>query len=124
MPLSENELRVLSEIEKNFYEHDSAFADRMRSETVYRHSGRNLKWAAAGFLIGFVATVATFTTSVYLGLAGFLVMLGCAVVFEENLRRMGKAGWQELTASARNQEGARSSNVGKRLRDRFGKKSQ
>ncbi len=100
MPLSENELRVLSEIEKSFYEHDSAFADRMRSETVYKHSGRNLKWAALGFVVGFAFTVVTFTTSVFLGLLGFIVMLVSALVFDRNLRRMGKASWHELKNSS------------------------
>lgn len=123
MPLSENELRILTEIEKNFYEHDSAFADRMRSETVYKHSGRNLKWAAGIFLVGFIATVATFTTSVYLGLFGFLVMLASAVVFERNLRRMGKAGWHEITGGAKNADAASAmDHLGKRFKGRFGKK--
>jgi hypothetical protein len=122
VPLSENELKVLSEIEKNFYEHDSAFADRMRSETVYRHSGRNLKWAAAGFLAGFVVTVATFTTSVYLGLLGFLVMLASAVIFERNLRRMGRAGWQEITSQKKAGAGSTPNPLGERFKGKFGKK--
>ncbi|MGC8466519.1 MAG: DUF3040 domain-containing protein [Acidimicrobiales bacterium] len=122
VPLSENELKVLSEIEKNFYEHDSAFADRMRSETVYKHSGRNLKWAAVGFLAGFAFTVATFTTSVYLGLAGFLVMLASAVVFERNLRRMGKAGWQEITSQKKPGAAASMNPLADRFKGKFGKK--
>jgi hypothetical protein len=120
MPLSENELRVLSEIEKSFYEHDSAFADRMRSETVYKHSGRNLKWASLSFVFGFVFTVALFTTSVLLGLIGFLVMLGSALVFEQNLRRMGKASWHEI----KNSQGPKGSPVakfGSKLKGKFPK---
>ncbi len=118
MPLSENELRVLSEIEKSFYEQDSAFADRMRSETVYKHSGRNLKWATLGFVAGFVFTVATFTASVLLGLLGFIVMLVSALVFDRNLRRMGKASWHEI----KNSSGSKASSVtklGSKFKGRF-----
>ncbi len=118
MPLSENELRVLSEIEKSFYEHDSAFADRMRSETVYKHSGRNLKWAALGFVAGFVFTVATFTTSVFLGLLGFVVMLVSALVFDRNLRRMGKASWHEIKNSS-GSKGSAVTKFGSKFKGRF-----
>ncbi len=99
MPLSEEEQRILQEIEKTFYDHDPAFADRVRSETVYRHAGRNLKWAGVIFVLGLIFTVGTFTTSVWLGIFGFLVMLGSAVYFEENLRKMGRVGWQDLSSN-------------------------
>jgi len=101
MPLSEHEQRILQEIERSFYEHDPAFAQRVRSETVYRHAGRACKWSVLAFLAGFVFLVFTFTTSVVLGLLGFLVMLGAALVFERNLRRMGRAGLAEINASVR-----------------------
>lgn len=124
MPLSENELRVLSEIEKSFYEHDSAFADRMRSETVYKHSGRNLKWASVGFVVGFAFTVATFTYSVAFGLIGFLVMLGSAIVFDRNLRRMGKASWHEINSSVSSGKNAKATKISDRLKGKFPKKDR
>lgn len=101
MPLSEHEQRILQEIEKNFYEHDPSFALRVRTETVYRHAGRNCKWAILGFLAGLALLLATFSSSLALGAAGFLVMLFSSVYFERNLRRMGKAGWHELSTSVR-----------------------
>ncbi len=97
MPLSEEEHRILQEIEKNFYENDPEFASRVKSETVYRHAGRNIKWALLGFVVGLAVLIMTFTTSVVLGSVGFLVMLGSSVIFEQNLRRMGKAGWNEIS---------------------------
>lgn len=110
MPLSEEEHRILQEIEKNFYENDPEFATRVKSETVYKHAGRNLKWSLLGFILGLAALILTFTSSVVLGSLGFLVMLISAVVFEQNLRRMGKAGWSELSGSTQ----------GKGLRAQFG----
>ncbi|MDA8269819.1 MAG: DUF3040 domain-containing protein [Actinomycetota bacterium] len=120
MPLSEEEHRILQEIEKNFYENDPEFASRVRSETVYRHAGRNIKWALLGFVGGLAMLILTFTTSVVLGSIGFLVMLGSSVIFEQNLRRMGKAGWSDISSSVqgkgiRSQFGHISSKFGKRF---------
>lgn len=120
MPLSEEEHRILQEIEKNFYENDPEFATRVKSETVYRHAGRNIKWALLGFVVGLAMLIFTFTASVVLGSIGFLVMLGSAVIFEQNLRRMGKAGWSDISSSVqgkgiRSQFGHLSSKFGKRF---------
>jgi hypothetical protein len=41
--------------------------------------------------------VAFYAHTVALGFVGVALMFGCAVVFERNLRRMGKAGWHDLT---------------------------
>ena len=123
MPLSEEEHRILQEIEKNFYENDPEFATRVKSETVYRHAGRNIKWALLGFVAGLAMLILTFTTSVILGSLVFLIMLGSAVFFEQNLRRLGKAGWNEISTSAQG-KGLRAQfgNATDRFGKRFGKK--
>jgi hypothetical protein len=118
VPLSEDEQRILHEIERQFYEQDPAFARQVGSTTVYSHAGRNLKWAAAGFAVGLVVMLFSFATSLVLGVIGFGVMFACAVVFERNLRRMGKAGWSSLTVPG----GGLKSSFGsarQRFRDRF-----
>lgn len=120
VPLSEHEQRILHEIERTFYEEDPAFAARVRSETIYRRAGRNCKWSVLAFLAGLALLLATFTTSLVLGLVGFVVMLGAAMSFERHLRVAGRAGWRELSESMRNRRindtlGA----TGRRLRERF-----
>ncbi len=120
MPLSEDEQRILHQIEQQFYESDPAFAREVAKTTVYRHAGRNLKWAALGFFLGFVLLIASFTFNQILGFAGFLVMLGCAFVFERNLRKEGRSRLQDLRQSV----GARNfgdviGDTRRRLRDRF-----
>jgi hypothetical protein len=65
--------------------------------TVYRHAGRNIKWAALGFVAGLVLIVVTFATSLVAAFAGFLVMLGCLFVIERNARKLGKAGLRDIT---------------------------
>lgn len=101
MPLSEDEQRILQEIEQQFYEHDPALAGEIGSTTLYKHAGRNLKWSAFGFVAGLALMIATFATSLLIGFIGFLVMLVCAFLFERNLRKLGRAGWQQMTESMR-----------------------
>lgn len=120
MPLSEDEQRILSEIEQHLYASDPQLVREVSSTTIYRHAGRNLKWAALGFIVGLVFMMLTFTTSIVLAFAGFLGMLASAIFFERNLRKMGKAGWNQWTQTMRT-SGVRErfGAVGDRVRDRF-----
>ncbi|MDA8310457.1 MAG: DUF3040 domain-containing protein [Actinomycetota bacterium] len=107
MPLSEHEQRILAELEESLVRHDPHFAERVRNKTVYRHAGRQCKWSALGFLAGLAVLVAFYSESVLLGLLGVAIMFASAVVFERNLRRLGKAGWHDLTRARRpGEEGA------------------
>ncbi len=120
MPLSEDEQRILHEIEQQFYESDPAFARGVGKTTLYRHAGRNLKWCALGFFAGFVLLIASFATNLFLGFLGFAVMLACAFIFERNLRKMGKAGWKQVTGNLKTtQVKEQMGDVGKRLKKRF-----
>lgn len=101
MPLSEEEQRVLREIERSFYESDPEFARQVSSKTLYRHAGRNLRWAALGFVAGLVLLVTSFASYLILGIIGFLAMLFSALIFERNLRAMGKAGLQSISDTVR-----------------------
>lgn len=120
MPLSEDEQRILHEIEQSFYESDPAFAREVGKTTLYRHAGRNLKWATLGFVCGFVLLLVAFASSLILGFAGFLVMLGSAVVFERNLAKMGRAGWRQVSDTMKTHNLRESmGDAGKRIRRRF-----
>lgn len=125
MPLSEDEQRILSEIEQHLYASDPQLVREVSSTTIYRHAGRNLKWAGLGFVAGLVLMVLTFTTSVLLAFAGFLAMLGSAIFFERNLRKMGRAGWAQWTETVRaSGVKERFGTVGDRMRDRFKRDDQ
>lgn len=118
MPLSEDEQRILQEIERNFYDSDPAFAREVSTTSLYRHAGRNLKWAGGGFVVGLVILILGFTESVVLGFVGFLVMVGCAFLFYSNAAKMGRAGLQSVsqrTGNISEMFGRRS----QRLRERF-----
>lgn len=125
MPLSEDEQRILSEIEQHLYASDPQLVREVSSTTIYRHAGRNLKWAATGFVAGLIFMLATFTTSIVLAFAGFLGMLASAIIFERNLRKMGRAGWRQWSETMRT-SGVRErfGTVGDRMRDRFKRDEQ
>ena len=99
MPLSDHEQRILAELEESLVRQDPEFAERVRSETVYRHAGRYCKWAAVTFVLGVVILVAFYSKSVVAGFVGVVIMFASAVWFERNLRRMGRAGWADLRRS-------------------------
>ena len=120
MPLSEDEQRILSEIEQRLYESDPRLAREVRSTTVYTPAFRGLKWAAVGFVVGVVFMIATLSVSFVLAFAGFIVMLVSALAFERSLRRLGRVGIQQIT-QRRTGAGVRAyfGSTGQKMRERF-----
>ena len=122
MPLSEDEQRILQEIEQQLYASDPELAREVSSTTVYRHAGRNLKWAALGFVGGLILMVASLVQfkSPVLPFACFLVMLAAALFFQRNLYRIGRAGRQQWLDSMR-ASGVKDyfGSASRRVRDRF-----
>ena len=92
MPLSEQEQRLLEEMERNLYQNDADFV-----ATVSQRRGKpNYSIIAIGVLIG-LAGVATLITGVVLrqsliGLLGFVVMFAGVLVAITPPRSGGKAG--------------------------------
>ncbi len=101
MPLSEDEQRILKDIEANLSVTDPGLVQQVSETTLYRHGSRAIKWAVIGFVAGLLLLILTFTTVLALGVVGFLVMLGCLLVIERNVRKMGKAGIESITTSMR-----------------------
>jgi hypothetical protein len=99
VPLSEHEQRILHELERSLYQEDPAFAERVRSETVYRHAGRHCVWSALAFVGSFLFMIFTFSSSVVVGFVGVVAMFLSAVVFANNARRLGRAGLDDLARS-------------------------
>ena len=122
MPLSEDEQRILHEIERRFYEHDPEYAKTIESTTLYRSLGRNCKWAALGFLAGLIILMVSFASNEVLGVFGFVVMLASAIILIHNLRLMGRHGMRQLAESVRARHVNESvDDALRRLRRRFGR---
>lgn len=101
MPLSEDEQRILREIEQQFYATDPEFAHEVGTTSLYRHGLRRLKLAA----LLFVAGLGVLVWMLVLGNAVLAFALGAgpmfiaALLFEANLRTLGRAGLQQVTSS-------------------------
>jgi hypothetical protein len=121
VPLSEDEQRILQQMEQGFYAQDPQSARRIGSTTLPRYLAGNLRWATLGFVLGLAILLASFATSWVLAVFGFAIMLASAVWFTQNLRRMSRHGWEQLTKSikARNL-GESLDDTRRRLRRRFG----
>ncbi len=120
MPLSEDEQRILGEIEQQLYASDPALAREIADSTVYRAAARNLKWAVAGFVVGTAILLGTLHISFVLAFVGFLVLLGCTLSIVRDLRRMGKAGISQLSETMKtNGIGTAFGSTGQKMRERF-----
>jgi hypothetical protein len=120
VPLSEDEQRILHEIERSFYENDPDFARGVSTATLSRNAGRNTKWSVLGFVVGLLVLLTQFASMFWLGAVGFLVMLGSAFVFVSNLRRLSRGGLSNVARSFRSRNfGSALSEPGRRLRQRF-----
>ena len=124
MPLSEDEQKILNQIESQLYESDPRLAKEVETTTVYTGHLRMLRWAALGFVAGIALMVFALSVHVLLSATGFIIMLVAALVFEHNFRQLGKTGLQQRSQRKRSGDlwaafGANS----QKMRDRFQKDS-
>ena len=81
MPLSEEELRLLEQMERALVEEDPKFASTLRGTSLRRSARRRAVASGAAFLVGIVVLMTgAITQMAPIGIAGFLVMLGSATV--------------------------------------------
>ena len=94
MPLSEDEQRILRQIEQELE------ADPTFSERGYRVSRRRLVVLAFGLVAGLVLTVAGLAVSFWLAFAGFVGVLAMAVMLEAEVRVVGREKLGNLPINA------------------------
>jgi fatty acid desaturase len=96
VPLSDHEQRLLEQIERALYAEDPKFATSVRATDLRTHYRRRLIRSAIGFVVGLAILVAGVVTQAFylvVGVIGFLVMLGFAL--------LGVSAWKRLTAGSR-----------------------
>lgn len=101
MPLSEEEQRILGEIEANLRASDPDLARQVGSTTVYSELSRRLKWGVVAFVAALIASVLLLSINYLLAFVGFLAVFAAAVFVENNARRLGKAGVNDATRAIR-----------------------
>ncbi len=94
VPLSEEELRILRQIEEEL-EQDPTFAQR-----GYRVSRRRSGLLIAGLVVGLAVTVVCLAISFLAAFAAFVVVLVLAIKLESELRLLGREQIGQLPISA------------------------
>lgn len=121
MPLSEDEQRILTQIEQQLYEDDPGLANEVSSTTVFTHGFKHIRLAGLGFIVGLTVLLLTLSVSFWFSFVGFLIMLASAWYGEKNVRRVGRAGLQQVTGNARGGSTVRGyfGDAGQRMRNRL-----
>lgn len=92
MPLSEEELRMLEQMERALVAEDPKFASALRGSRMRSHARRRLVLAIVGFVVGVVLLMTGVVLPlIYVGILGFLVMLGSALFGLSALRTRAEA---------------------------------
>ncbi|MGA8850424.1 MAG: DUF3040 domain-containing protein [Aeromicrobium sp.] len=98
MPLSDEEARMLQQLEQSLAAEDPEFASTLRGSKLLARNRRIAALAGLGFIMGvvllFAGAVAALT---WLGILGFLTMLGSAYAFATAWRRGIGAGDEAST---------------------------
>ncbi|MFD3488106.1 MULTISPECIES: DUF3040 domain-containing protein [unclassified Streptomyces] len=101
MPLSEHEQRMLEQMERALYAEDPKFATALEGSGLRRYTRRRVYQAVAGFLVGIALLMTGMVAKqIWIGVVGFLVMLGCAVLAVTGWRKAPKPGEQQPTGEA------------------------
>ena len=115
VPLSEHEQRQLEQIEQSLYADYPRFAHAVRAADPRVHYKRRVVEAAFGFLLGIGMLLGgVVSTYIWIGVAGFVVMLASAM--------WALTSWRHMTgqAASRNAAAARSGAGGRAAKDRRG----
>lgn len=100
MPLSDEEARLLHQLEQSLAAEDPEFASTLRGSKFMAHNRRVALIAALGFIVGLVVMFSGAVSKMtWLGVLGFVAMVGTAFLFTQAWKRGigGRDG--ELTAS-------------------------
>lgn len=103
MPLSEDEQRILRQIEEQL-QRDPGFGRTLHASR--RGDRRLLVLSGLGAVGCLVLTVALLSVSPYLSFVAFVGAVLCALVAERQARALGEAGLNHLSESVRGRFGA------------------
>ncbi|WP_067128444.1 DUF3040 domain-containing protein [Microtetraspora malaysiensis] len=102
MPLSEHEQRLLDQIEQGLYAEDPKWANAVRISDPRSHYKRRLLKASLGFALGVVLLmVGVVANEIWLGVAGFVVMLATCLWGLSSWKRMNGFGVESPAPRAR-----------------------
>ena len=127
MPLSEHEQRQLEQIEQALYADYPRFANAVRASDPRVHYKRRVIEAAFGFLLGVGMLLAGVVTKyIWIGVAGFVVMLACCMWALTSYRHMTGATTGRGPARPKERRSRRAASPGmmERLEERWRRRQE
>jgi hypothetical protein len=127
VPLSEHEQRQLEQIEQALYAVYPRFASAVRASDPRVHYKRRVVYAAFGFLLGVGMLLAGVVTKyIWIGVAGFVVMLACSMWALTSYRHMTGATPGKGPARPKERRGSRAAGTGmmERLEERWRRRQE
>ena len=114
MPLSENEQRLLEQMERALYAEDPKFATVLRGSDPRRRTRRRVAIASVVFGLGVVLLMTGLVTNLLpVSIFGFVAMLVSAIFAISSYRQVGSADLKVVGAGASPRTGRRRPATGK-----------
>jgi Protein of unknown function (DUF3040) len=108
MPLSEEEQRILRQIEEQL-QADPSFALKVNTRSHHGVSGRRLVWSILALVASLALAIAALQISAWLSFAAFVAMVVAGVILERELSARGRDQLSRIPDELRRRAG-RSSN--------------
>lgn len=108
MPLSEEEQRILRQIEEQL-QADPSFAFKVNTRSHHGVSARRLFWSIAALIVSLAVAIAALQISAWLSFAAFVGMVAAGVILERELSARGRDQLSRIPDELRRRAG-RSSN--------------
>jgi hypothetical protein len=127
VPLSEHEQRQLEQIEQALYADYPRFANAVRASDPRVHYKRRVIQAALGFLLGVGMLVAGVVTKyIWIGVAGFVVMLACSMWALTSYRHMTGVASGRIATRPKDRRAGRTAGTGmmERLEERWRRRQE
>ncbi len=124
MPLSENEQKLLEQMERALYAEDPRFATQMRGAGAGGHSRKRVATGVVAAIAGLALVIGGVSTQIIaIGVAGFVVMVaGVAWAFTSGGKGPQQAGPVRGAMPGRKRPGTSAGSFNQRLEERWEKR--
>jgi uncharacterized membrane protein YobD (UPF0266 family) len=90
MPLSDEEQRILDEIEARLAEEDPRLVEQVGRTTLSTHLARRIRLSSIAFGVGLLMILFAFASAVWVAAVGFVVMVFSALLVARYTRQLGR----------------------------------
>lgn len=90
MPLSDEEQRILDEIEARLAQDDPRLVEQVGRTTLSTHLSRRIRLSSLAFGVGFFMMLFAFATELWVAAVGFVVMVLSALLVARYTRQLGR----------------------------------